>query len=141
MTNNINWANRSVKAGFVGYSQVTPVYLQNFANQPNYTPIQQKSILAGLSDRAGIDEPAFVDEKPFAYKLMEETGVDNVEVIQVNATNATDDLKNIQFPNSLKKIGSYAFRNCISLESVDLPEGMLKIPHSVFFGCNEETIL
>jgi hypothetical protein len=96
MTNNINWANRSVKAGFVGYSQVTPVYLQNFANQPNYTPIQQKSILAGLSDRAGIDEPAFVDEKPFAYKLMEETGVDNVEVIQVNATNATDDLKNIQ---------------------------------------------
>jgi hypothetical protein len=92
MTNNINWANKSVKSGFTGYNQTQPIYIQNFANQPDYTPLQQKSILAGLSDRAGVEERAFIDEKPYAYKLMEETGVDNTEVIVVG----DEDLKNIQ---------------------------------------------
>jgi hypothetical protein len=96
MTNNINWANKSVKAGFVGYGQIEPIYISNFANQPDYTANEQKLILAGLSDRAGIDEPSFKDDKPYAYKLMEETGVDNTEVISLK-----DDMKSMGSTASL----------------------------------------
>ncbi len=83
MIHNINSANNSVKAGFVGYGQIQPIYISNFANQPDYTANEQKLILAGLSDRAGVDEQVYADDKPYAYKLMEETGVDNTEVISL----------------------------------------------------------
>ena len=115
MTNNINWANKSVKAGFVGYGQIEPIYISNFANQPDYTANEQKLILAGLSDRAGIDEPSFKDDKPYAYKLMEETGVDNTEVISLREDMASaasltnppekDDTKEVLINGALVVLG------------------------------------
>jgi hypothetical protein len=88
MTNNVIWANDRVKAGFSAYQMALNT---NFYNEPQMNTEEQKFLLSELSDRAGVDGLYFKDDKPFAYKLMEETGVDKTEVISNK-----EDVKNIE---------------------------------------------
>lgn len=45
-------------------------------------------------------------------------------------------LKDVRLPATLKKVGSYAFNGCESLESVVIPEGVTEIEYAAFNGCS-----
>ena len=45
------------------------------------------------------------------------------------------DIEFVKLPDSLKKIGPYAFANCKNLEKVDFGTGLEVINHNVFEGC------
>jgi hypothetical protein len=83
MTSNIIGATHSIKSGFTGFQPP----LTTFLNDPNYTANEQKVILSHLSDRGGQEPMIYADDKPFAYELMEKTGVDKVEVISLTDDN------------------------------------------------------
>ena len=44
-------------------------------------------------------------------------------------------LTNVQFPDTLKRIGQYAFHSCNSLKELKLSEGLTMIDKSAFGGC------
>lgn len=44
-------------------------------------------------------------------------------------------LVSVNFPDSLKDIGSYCFSECVSLRAVDLPKTLTEIPKGAFSGC------
>ena len=46
-------------------------------------------------------------------------------------------LKNLSLPNSLQKIGSYAFYGCSSLTSVNIPSSVTTIGYCCFNGCDK----
>lgn len=46
-------------------------------------------------------------------------------------------LKNVSLPNSLQKIGSYAFYGCSSLTSVNIPSSVTTIGYCCFNGCDK----
>jgi hypothetical protein len=48
-------------------------------------------------------------------------------------------LISITLPESLTKIGSYAFYKCSSLISIDIPEGVTSIGYEAFYGCSSLT--
>ena len=50
-------------------------------------------------------------------------------------------LKSITLPKSLKSIDSYAFCNCVSLKSITLPEGVTTIGTYIFSSCNSLTTI
>ena len=50
-------------------------------------------------------------------------------------------LKSITLPESLKKIGSYAFYNCKILPGIDLPKNLETIGDYAFYGCSSLTEL
>ena len=46
------------------------------------------------------------------------------------------DVKEYVIPNSVTKIGSFAFSRCSSLESIDIPNSVTEIRDGAFDGCN-----
>ena len=46
-------------------------------------------------------------------------------------------LKEIVIPNTVKKIGNYAFKDCLVLESLRLPDSVVDIGKGAFSGCIE----
>lgn len=46
-------------------------------------------------------------------------------------------LRELKFPESLKEIGSNAFRTCTHIEQVTIPENVEKIGENAFYGCTE----
>ena len=48
---------------------------------------------------------------------------------------ANDALKSIVIPESVEKIDDYAFRNCTSLNKVEMSSGIKEIGHEAFFNC------
>lgn len=48
---------------------------------------------------------------------------------------ASETMKTITIPDSIKSIGQGAFSQCPNLESVTLPNGITEIPENTFFNC------
>lgn len=44
-------------------------------------------------------------------------------------------------PNSVSKIGRYAFGNCCSLQSLIIPDSVIEIGSSAFWGCSSMTTI
>lgn len=59
-------------------------------------------------------------------------GVTNIEG---NAFDGCTKLNSVQFSNTVKEVGPYAFRNCSSLTSIVLPESLIQIDDRAFYGC------
>ena len=51
------------------------------------------------------------------------------------AFDACDSLTSIVIPNSITSIGHYAFYSCDSLTSIDIPNSVIEIGYGVFEGC------
>ena len=66
-----------------------------------------------------------------------------VEVLGKNAFYYNDSLKTVDFEadSKLTTIGNYAFRNCTSLESVYIPDGVTKIGSVILYQANANTVL
>ena len=60
------------------------------------------------------------------------------EIIDNGFENLTT-LQEVRFPDSLKKIGSYAFRGCTSLSSITIPENVTLIEKYAFYGAGLKT--
>ena len=48
-------------------------------------------------------------------------------------------LTSIELPNGITSIGDYAFSDCISLTSIELPDGLTSIGDSAFYRCTDLT--
>ena len=46
-----------------------------------------------------------------------------------------DWLESITLPEGMKKLGSYAFAECVNLQQVQLPQSLTQIEEGAFFGC------
>lgn len=66
---------------------------------------------------------------------------EGVETIRPGAVSGSENLKEIEFPASLKHIGSNAFYNTLNLQSLTLPEALETIGHNAFgqFGVSVNT--
>ena len=60
---------------------------------------------------------------------------DGVEVIEKGTFKDCTDLKKVDIPKTLRKIGDEAFENCISLEEIKIPEGVIEIGDETFLNC------
>ncbi|MBR2262386.1 MAG: leucine-rich repeat domain-containing protein [Paludibacteraceae bacterium] len=60
---------------------------------------------------------------------------DTIEVIERQAFQECQELKEIVFPKGLKEIGDEAFRTCVNLESVEIPESVERIGDCAFSEC------
>ena len=47
--------------------------------------------------------------------------------------------KNIEIPDSVTSIGSFAFDGCTSLSSIEIPDSVTSIEGSAFYGCSNIT--
>ena len=59
----------------------------------------------------------------------------SVIVINNNAFNGCKSLKEVVLNNGLRKIGEYAFRDCIALQSINIPSTVTKIGYTAFHNC------
>ena len=61
----------------------------------------------------------------------------NAHNLYLNGELVTD----VVIPDSVTKIGGYAFYNCTSLTSITIPDSVTKIGSSAFYGCTGELIV
>ena len=57
---------------------------------------------------------------------------DSTKVIAGGVFDNYENLKQVEFPNSLERIGNNSFRSCTSLEEISIPEGVKSIGESAF---------
>ena len=57
---------------------------------------------------------------------------DSTKVIADDVFDNYENLKQVEFPNSLERIGCNSFRSCKSLEEISIPEGVKSIGESAF---------
>lgn len=57
---------------------------------------------------------------------------DSTKVIADGVFDNYENLKQVEFPNSLERIGNNSFRSCKSLEEISIPEGVKSIGESAF---------
>jgi surface antigen bspA-like len=57
---------------------------------------------------------------------------DTTKVIADGVFDDYENLKQVEFPNSLERIGNNSFRSCKSLEEISIPEGVKSIGESAF---------
>lgn len=67
-------------------------------------------------------------EKIYFGDSLERIGENNIGI---------PNLRKLEFPKTLKEIGSNAFRNCIHLEQITIPKNVEKIGEDAFYGCSE----
>ncbi|MFA5522757.1 MAG: leucine-rich repeat domain-containing protein [Tissierellales bacterium] len=60
---------------------------------------------------------------------------DTVKVIERNAFNGNGYIKRIDFSSALVEIGTTAFKDCVSLVELVLPDGLERINPSAFWSC------
>ena len=65
-----------------------------------------------------------------------ENGIKYVKSINENNGAATNNLKEIQFPNTVNIIRDRAFMNCSNLTSISIPESVTTIETYAFYGCS-----
>ena len=88
-----------------------------------------------------------LDEEPYYYKgdivipaTVDYDGVTyTVTMIDQYAFQYNDSVTSITLPNTIKTIGSEAFRDCYQLASINFPEGLEEIYGYAFWNCRSLT--
>lgn len=88
-----------------------------------------------------ICESAEVKSAP-ADVVEDDTPDENVQVNSYAVTEIADneykgnrDITMVDIPDTVTRIGMYAFMNCEGLKSIDIPKSVIGIGHFAFFGC------
>ncbi len=88
-----------------------------------------------MSDTVTYKAPGYLHSKEF------EIVPEGIEVLESFAFGSeyeygnNNPLRHVILPNTLKKIGAFAFANCKKLESIKIPHGVEEIEENVFKGC------
>jgi hypothetical protein len=90
MTNNINWATNSVKAGFTGFHTPT----QTFLHEIRLDKTEQKVLLSDLADRSGLNGLLFADDKPYEPQIQDIPKIENDIKNDIELVSIKEDLKN-----------------------------------------------
>jgi len=62
-----------------------------------------------------------------------------VKAIEISAFEGCTNITKVTIPDGVESIGYFAFANCSSLESINLPESLKEIKESAFSGCESIT--
>ena len=110
-----------------GLSKVTvPVSAKIGQKRP--TTLSDYKLTNSTDDKSG--DYAFAD----CYNLTEATIESGIATVPDHMFAYCGDLKTVNVPASVKSIGYGAFRNCFSLDSIDMPE-VNSIGKEAFWGC------
>ena len=71
----------------------------------------------------------------FSENLTELNLPDTLIEIEPDGIRGCSDLKNIELPSNLRIIGENAFQMCTNLQSIEIPEGVTEIPFGAFWAC------
>ncbi len=58
------------------------------------------------------------------------------QILAKDCENYYKAIKRVEFPDSLREIGDYAFKDCSSLTEIDIPQQVTKINCGSFMGCS-----
>ena len=96
----------------------------NYSNTNNYETYFIGNIQKALNDVSGI------------FITLDLEGCENLT--NINGLKSGN-LKKILLPKGLKKIGNYAFKDCINLEEVTIPNTLTTLGSAAFYGCEKLT--
>ncbi len=88
-----------------------------------------------MSDTITYKAPGYLHSKE--YEIVPE-GIEVLESFAFGDSSSyfnNSPLRQVVLPNTLKKIGAFAFANCKKLESIIIPHGVEEIDKSAFEGC------
>ena len=115
----------------------------NVTDTSNPTKIGYNKYTSGFStiEIDGVVQPSVVSAYTFSttgehtvkYTLTDPTSIGNY------AFNNCISLTSIDIPNNVTTIGSFAFAGCTSLTSIDIPNNVTSIDNSAFHGCSSLT--
>ncbi len=92
-------------------------------NSFTYSIIRQEAVITGFTDEpVTITLPEFIEGCP-------------VREISDNAFYNCKSLKDISFPDNLRRIGHHSFYACTNLEMIDLPDELESLMEYSFCGC------
>lgn len=76
-------------------------------------------------------------EKEFSHSKIEKIYLpDSLEKIGAYAFEGCEKIESITLPDSVREIGTSAFKNCTSLKSINIPDSVTEIAISAFEGCS-----
>ena len=139
-------------------NSVTTIREYAFSSCTNLKNISISNNLKELGERVfmDIDNLAFNeydnayylgnDENPYLILVKaKSTNIDscninnNTKFIHSEAFKECDSLSSILLPEGLLSIGNYAFLSCSNLSSINLPKTLIKIDNNAFMGCSSLT--
>lgn len=71
----------------------------------------------------------------FSENLTELNLPETLIEIEPDGIRGCSGLKNIELPSNLRIIGENAFQKCTNLQSIEIPEGVTEIPFGAFWAC------
>ena len=110
--------------------------LKNPVMDSNYAKVSQKDL-----DEAWVDSYGVLYSSDRLRLLKAADNLDNYEILEGTlcicsyAFSGCKNLKTIQFPNTIDRIGTCAFEECSSLEQVSIPHGLERIEYGTFERC------
>ena len=103
--------------------------LKNFeVDEDNEKYCDEDGVLYNLTEKILMKVPANFPDTSFTIK-------EGVAFIAPYAFDGCKDIREIEFPDSLKGIGKYAFLDCEDLDTVHLPDSVKVIGEGAFSGC------
>ena len=129
---------------FIGKQSITGLLYYTFSpNRPNIYPedkLRRNRIkIINIKNELITQIPCYLCEACENLHTVKLT--EGVTLIEQGAFRSCINLKNINFPNSLKKIGEMAFAGCQKIEKVELPSFLTTLKEAAFSMClNLESI-
>lgn len=118
---------------FTCYPGSTADRLYQYHVGKNYLQGNADNVITAPADR--ILRAGLYQNDDRVYELVIPEGVEEIEN---RAFAGLSTLNKITFPSTLKRIGAYAFEQCIGLKEISLPaKGMTEIGEAAFKGCSE----
>lgn len=98
-----------------------------------YTEVREGDTVVGYAIRGLFSESSLDIVIPSSYK--------NLPVVEImdDAFYMNDRIVSVTIPDSVKRIGNWAFEDCTALKSVDFGKGVTEIGISAFCGCTSLT--
>lgn len=121
------------KIGEVDYGAYLPANLTALGTTTGRNGSSGMGVFHGCEALASVVLPATITA------LNDGTFAKCASLASITYEGASEELGNV-ISNNVKVVGTYMFENCVSLETVKLPDGLTEISHSMFRGSGIRTI-